>query len=420
MQAVILAAGQSSRFWPLNQKHKSLIRVMGRSLISYTIDGLRKSGIMDIVVVQGASRDIEKELRDKKIKYITQSKPLGMGDALWQAKKLIKGPFLVLNAERVDIADILEIIPNSDPLNFRSSLIGQKTKTPELFGMMRMSGERVLEIIEKPKEKPPSDIRVVGVYFLEPGFFKIYQKVKKHQYDFEDALSLYIKESRVRVRMLKKTEEETPFLKYPWHLFSIVKYLFDNNLKKNEVRKGENVKIFKGAVINGPCYIGDNCIVGNNAVVRDYTDLEEGAMVGALAEVARSIFQKNSHCHSGYFGDSILGENCRAGAGTITANVRLDRRNIKNTGLNSMGVIVGENTHIGINSSLMPGVLIGSNCVIGPSSVIFDNLEDGSIFYSKFDNHIRRATHIPYTFSDKLKAYEKISNIQSAAKVVDR
>ena len=383
MQAVILAAGQSSRFWPLNQKHKSLIRIMGRPLIFYTIDGLKKSGIEDIIIVQGASKDIEKELGDKKIKYITQSKPLGMGDALWQAKKLIKGPFVVLNAGRVDIDEILQKIPVSGKF-----LFGQKTKTPELFGMMRLRGNRVLEVIEKPKEKAPSDIKAVGVYLLEQGFFKYYPKVKKHQYDFEDTLSLYMKENEVIVRMLKKSEGETPSLKYPWHLFSMVKYLFNDNLKKNEVRRGKNVKIFPGAVINGPCYIGDNCIVGNNAVVRDYADLEEGAMVGALAEVARSIFQKNAHCHSGYFGDSILGENCRAGAGIITANVRLDRGNIKNTGLNSLGAIVGGNTHIGINSSLMPGVLIGSNCAIGPSSVIFDNVEDNSVFYRKFINNV--------------------------------
>lgn len=397
-QAIILAAGESSRFWPLNQKHKSLFRIMGRPLISHTIDGLKKSGIRNIIVVQGAGRDIEKELRDKKIKYVVQLKPLGMGDALWQAKKFIKGPFVVLNAERVDAADILKMIPNLDSPspNFKGSLIGQETKTPELFGIIRLQGERALEIIEKPKSKPPSNIKVVGIYFLEPGFFNSYQKVKKHQYDFEDALSLYVKESKVRVRMLKKPEKETPSLKYPWHLFSMVRYLFNNNLGKNEVRLGKNVKIFKGAVINGPCYIGDDCVVGTNAVVRDYSDLEEGAMVGALAEVARSIFQKNSHCHSGYFGDSILGENCRAGAGTITANVRLDRGEIKvnvkgekiNSGLNSLGVIVGNNTHIGINTSLMPGVIIGSNCAIGPASVVFENIEDNSIFYSEFTNHL--------------------------------
>ena len=390
-QAIILAAGESSRFWPLNQKHKSLIKIMGEFLIQYTINGLRKAGIKDIIVVQGPKKDIEKELADKRIKYVVQKDPKGMGNALWQAKKFIKGPFVVLNAERVDIQ---EIISNFQFPISKSVLIGQKTKTPELFGMMRLRGNMVLEIIEKPKGKAPSDIKVVGVYFLEQGFFKCYQKVNKRQYDFEDALSLYMKENEVMVHMLKKSEEETPSLKYPWHLFSTVKYLFDRNLEKNEVRLGKNVKIFKGAVINGPCYIGDNCAVGNNAVVRDYTDLEDGAMVGALAEVARSIFQRNAHCHSGYFGDSIFGENCRAGAGTITANVRLDRGNIKNTGLTSLGVIVGENTHIGVNSSLMPGVLIGSNCVIGPGSVVFDNIEDNTVFYHKFASAIDRKQQI--------------------------
>jgi len=348
-------------------------------LISYTIEGLKKLGIKDIIIVQGPKKDIEKELGDKSIKYIVQPKPKGMGDALWQAKKLINGPFFVLNAERVDVAEILKNNPKKAPF-----LVGQKTKNPELFGIMKLKGNRALGIIEKPKTNPPSNVKVVGVYFLEPGFFRYYQKVKKHQYDFEEALSLYMKDNKFKVHILKKPEEETSFLKYPWHLFSMTKYLFDKNLGKNEVRLGKNVKIFKGAIINGPCYIGDNCLVGNNAVIRDYTDLEEGAVVGALAEVTRSIFQKNTHVHSGYFGDSIFGESCRIGAGTVTANIRLDRGVVKNTGLTSLGAIVGENTHIGINVSLMPGVLIGFNCAIGPGSVVFENLENSTVFYHKF------------------------------------
>ena len=384
VQAIILAAGESSRFWPLNSKHKSLIKIMGKFLIWWTIQGLKKSGIGDIIVVQGAQKDIEKELKLPGIKYVVQPKPKGMGDALWQAKKLIKGPFVVLNAERVDID---EIISNSKFLisKTKSLLVGQKTKTPELFGMMKLKGDRALGIVEKPKGKAPSDIKVVGVYFLEPGFFKYYQKAKKHQYDFEDALSLYMKENEVRVHILKKPEEETPSLKYPWHLFSVNKYLLNKYLKKDEIIIGKNTKVFEGAVIKNHCYIGPNCLIGNNAVVRDYTNLEEGAMVGAHAEVTRCIFQKNAHIHSGYFGDSILGENCRVGSGTVTGNLRLDRGSIKGTGLTSLGVIVGDNTTIGINVSLMPGVLIGSNCAIGPGSVVFNNVEDNKVFFTKFD-----------------------------------
>jgi len=384
MKAVILAAGESSRLWPLNRKHKALLKVMGKSLIWYTIAGLRRARIKDIIIVQGPQRDIERELKDRKIKYIVQSKPEGMGNALWQVKRIIKGPFFVLNAERIDAGEIIKKIPQKEPI-----LVGQKTKNPQLFGIMKLGRNRVLEIVEKPKKKAPSNIKVVGVYLLEPNFFKYYQKVKKGRYDFEDALSLYMKEKEVKAHILKKSEEETPFLKYPWHLFSVTKYLFDKNLGSKEVRIGKNVKIFENAVIKGPCYIGDNCIIGNNSIIREYTNLEDNVLIGANAEIVRCIFQEGTHIHSGFFGDSIFGEGCRVGAGTVTANRRLDRGEIKPTGLTSLGVIIGQNTKIGINVSLMPGVLIGSNCLIGPASVVFENLQDNTTLYTKFKNETR-------------------------------
>ena len=64
MQAVILAAGQSSRFWPLNQRHKSLIKIMGKPLIWYTIQGLKKAGIKETIIIQSPGKDIEEKLKN--------------------------------------------------------------------------------------------------------------------------------------------------------------------------------------------------------------------------------------------------------------------------------------------------------------------------------------------------------------------
>jgi NDP-sugar pyrophosphorylase family protein len=267
-----------------------------------------------------------------------------------------------------------------------------ETETPQIYGILEFENDRATNLIEKPeKGKEPSNIKVVGVYFLAKDFLDYYRRVPEHMYAFEDALSLYMKEKDVRWVMTKET---TPTLKYPWHLLSITKYLLEKKLGRKKVYLGKNVKIFKGAIIKGPCYIGDNSIIGNNALVRDYTNLEEGAMVGAQAEVTRCIFQRNVHVHSGYFGDSIFGEGCRVGAGTVTGNIRLDRGEIKSTvkgekiatGLKSLGVIAGKNSHLGINASLMPGVSIGSNVNIGPASVVFENIEDNKSFFTKFDN----------------------------------
>jgi len=413
MQAVILAAGESSRFWPLNQKHKSLLKIMGRPLIWYTIESLEKAGIKDIIIVQGPKKDIEEEFRyaagsrrDFKIRYVVQPEPKGMGNALLCAEKLISGPFFVLHAHKVNAGDYLKpMIDKFKETKTELIFLGIETDQPWLYGMLKFEGEKIKGLIEKPeKDREPSNIKTIGIYLLPPKFFEYYKRIPEHQYAFETALDLYIKENKAEVVMVGK--EPTSY-KYPWHLFEVAKSLQTQYLKsqiaksakigknvviEDNVYIGENTKIFEGAVIKSPCYIGDNCIIGNNSLIRDYTNLENNVLIGALAEVTRSIFQEDVHSHSGYFGDSIFGKGCRLGAGTITANVRTDRGEIKSvvkgekigTGLDSLGCIMGENTKTGIHCSLMPGVLIGSNCLIGPNSVVFENVENNTNFYAEF------------------------------------
>ena len=223
------------------------------------------------------------------------------------------------------------------------------------------------------------------------------------------ALSAYTRENDSRIVVLDKDYKGIS-LKYPWHLFKVQKYLFDNLLTKKQIAKsaqiaknvtiegnvviGENAKIFEGAAVKGPCYIGDNAVVGNNSIVRDYCDIESDSIVGALSEVTRTVLQSDVHIHSGYFGDSILSSGVRVGAGAITANVRIDRGEISarvkkekdgvkvlakvDTGLKSLGTIVGENSKLGVRVTTMPARFIGKNCAIGPSAVVMRNVEDGT------------------------------------------
>lgn len=416
-QAVILAAGESSRFWPLNSRHKSLIKVMGKPLIFYTIKSLQKAGFSEIIVVQGKEKDIQEELTpfleeiSVEIKYVIQEEPRGMGNALWQAREFLKDKFLVLNAERIDAGNLVTsqksaIEDLEQKGGFAGILFGQKTNSPHLFGVMELEGERVVQIIEKPeKGKEPSNIRVVGVYILGTDFFEYYKNIEKQHHDFEAALSAYIKKKKIRALLFGKKKSSPP-LKYPWHLFNIQGYLLKRYLKRKtepsakiikgasiqgRVYIGKNTRIYKYAVIKGPCYIGDNCIIGNHTLIRENVNIEEGSVIGAYTEVARSNLQKAVHLHSNFIGDSILDKNCRIGAGTVTANVRIDRGGIKpffnnkkiESGLNRLGVIIGENTNIGINCSLMPGTLIGADCLVGPGSLLKGNLSDNKVFYSQ-------------------------------------
>ena len=77
MQAVILTAGQSSRFWPLNQKHKALIKIMGKPLIWHTLESLSRTKIKDVIIIQSPKKEIEQELDNYKfkglrIRYVVQ------------------------------------------------------------------------------------------------------------------------------------------------------------------------------------------------------------------------------------------------------------------------------------------------------------------------------------------------------------
>lgn len=416
MQAVILAAGESSRFWPLNARHKSLVKIMGKPLIWYTIESLRLAGIHDFVIVQGPGKEVENMLGRfpwaEKATYVVQESPQGMGNALLQGKPHLQDRFLVVNAERIDAGEQAKLLLEKQQASKADMvLLATQTAEPWLFGILDVEGDQAVSLVEKPEQgKEPSDMRVVGTYLLSARFLEYYERIPEHQYAYEEALALCMKDRNV---CFVATMEKIPSLKYPWNILEVQKALMDKFLKpfvassaqiaksaivEGDVHIGENTRIFENAVIRGPCYIGDNCVIGNNALVREYVNLEHSVMIGANAEVTRSLFQEDVHTHSGYFGDSIFGKGCRIGTGTITANVRLDREEVKtfvkgeiiNTGLLSFGVVMGEYVHTGVSTSFMPGVLVGSRSAIGPNSVVFENIENDAIFYTKFEKVVKK------------------------------
>jgi len=385
---------------------------MGKPLVWYTLNSLKEAGIGDIVIIQGPRKDIEENLKNynlgMNIRYVVQLEPKGMGNALLQAKDYLDEQFFVLDVTRIDCGEHIELIMEKQKkTGVKVVLLGAKTNNPQLYGILDLEGGRAKGIIEKPgKGKESSDTKVVGIYFLPKEFLDYYQRVPEKMYAFEDALSLYMKEKEVKVAI---TDKETPSLKYPWDLFRVARFLLDKYLKseidqsakiaknvtiEGNVFIGKNTKIFENAVIKGPCYIGDNCVVGTNTLIREYSNLENNVLIGAFAEITRTVFQEDVHVHSGYFGDSIFGKGCRIGAGTVTANVRIDRGEVKSvvkgekigTDTDSLGAIIGGNTKVGINCSFMPGKLVGSDCQIGPGSVIFENVEDDTVLFTEFKN----------------------------------
>jgi bifunctional UDP-N-acetylglucosamine pyrophosphorylase/glucosamine-1-phosphate N-acetyltransferase len=149
------------------------------------------------------------------------------------------------------------------------------------------------------------------------------------------------------------------------------------------VHISEGARVRSGAYIEGPVVIGPGSDVGPNCYLRPSTSIGENVRVGNACEVKNSIVMDGTHvAHLSYVGDSIIGEGCNLGAGTITANIRFDKKNVRvnikgkriDSGLRKLGSIIGDDVQTGINVSLMPGVKVGSNSWIAPSLTVHEDV----------------------------------------------
>lgn len=416
MQAVILAAGISSRFLPYNQGHfhKSLVSIMGKPILVHTVESIARSGIKEIILVVSKDSEIKKNLGDGKdygvkIDYVIQEKPTGAGNGLLLTEKLIKDNFFLLNASRIDFDEYKDIMLAKKNEDVRVVLVGKKQDDLGKYGVLKIDSDKVLDLVEKPsKANMLSDIRLIGIYLFSKDFFKVLKKTDDEHYRLESAISLSAKEGDVKFVL---SNANVPSLKYAWDLLEIKNFLLSKikgkNIKKTsriaksaeiigDVVIEDNVTVMEGAKIKGPCFIGKDSIIGNNAIIRNGTDVEEGCTIGAYAEVKNTLIMKKSKVHSGFIGDSIIGENVRIGAQFATANVRLDRKSVGteikgkkiNTNLKSLGAVIGNNVRVGIKCSTMPGIIIGENSIIGPSTVIKKNVSSNTKYYSKFQEII--------------------------------
>ena len=176
---------------------------------------------------------------------------------------------------------------------------------------------------------------------------------------------------------------------YPWEVLPKIKdfiITIGESLNKEEYEKiGENIwiaksaKIAKTAYINGPAIIGKNAEVRHCAFIRGNAIVGENSVVGNSTELKNVILFNNVQVpHYNYVGDSILGYKPHMGAGSITSNVKSDKKLVvvKNkdekieTGLKKFGAMLGDCVEVGCGSVLNPGTVIGKNTNIYPLSSV--------------------------------------------------
>ncbi len=157
----------------------------------------------------------------------------------------------------------------------------------------------------------------------------------------------------------------------------------------------DNVWVHKSAYVYPSAYLGAPCIIGPESEVRHCAFIRASALIGRGCVVGNScelknviLFDKCEVPHYNYVGDSILGFHAHMGAGSVTSNVKSDRKlvvvhngeeNIE-TGLKKFGAILGDYSEIGCNSVLNPGTVVGKESRVYPTSCVRGVVPEKSIW----------------------------------------
>ena len=391
MQAVILAAGKSTRAHPLTiNRPKPLIKIGDRTILQHNLEQLM--GLVDeVIVVVGYRKEMIKdflgnEFNDLKITYVEQDEQLGPGHAVKQAEGLIKDRFIVMNGDDLYSREDIETC-----VKHRYCLLVQEVEEPSQFGVVVTENGLVKRIVEKPKEFI-SNLVNTGLYVFDKRIFDLnLEKTERSEYEITDYVSWIAQKDKVYFESVKGCWIP---ITYPWSMLKANEYLLgkmqgqvikgyveDNVVIKGPMFIGEGTVIKGGTYIEGPVYIGKGCTIGPGAYLRPNSTIGDNCRI--RAEVVDSIIMDNTTAkHFSYLGHSVIGENVNIAAGTITADYRHDGENhvsvVKgekvDTQRRKLGAMIGDNVSTGINTIIYPGRKIWVEKSTLPGQVVKEDI----------------------------------------------
>lgn len=184
---------------------------------------------------------------------------------------------------------------------------------------------------------------------------------------------------------------------YPYQILPNIKeYIIElgNTLDDDYIKKEDNIWIHKTANVSETAKIIEPCIIDENAEVRHCAFIRGSVIIGKESVLGNSCEIKNAILfdnvqvpHFNYIGDSILGYHSHMGAGSITSNVKSDKKlviikdkeNKIETNLKKVGAFLGDYVEVGCNSVLNPGTVIGPNTNIYPLTSVRGVIPKNSI-----------------------------------------
>lgn len=308
MKTLILCAGKGSRLYPLTHLlPKALLPVADKPLLVHNLEKLAAAGFREIgLVVNPQNREIffkrlgNGERWDVNLTYLIQEQPLGLAHAVQTGKQYLKDAhrFLVVLGDNLFGTDLKHFWTEYLASGTESQIMLIEVADPGNYGVAKLSGNRIIELIEKPAQ-PESNCAVAGVYGFSQGVFNQIEKLRpslRGELELTDAIQRQI---------VSGLEIRAYFTDQYWHDVGNINSLLEANreflkklVPKIQPRSNENCSISGSVVIfpncnltdtslEGPVLLGegcslDNCRIGPNVVIGRSVKLRQCAIENSL------------------------------------------------------------------------------------------------------------------------------------------
>jgi glucose-1-phosphate thymidylyltransferase len=306
LKGLILSGGAGTRLRPITHTSaKQLVPVANKPVLFYGIEALVDAGIEEIGII--ISPETGGEIREvvgdgsafgAQITYIVQDRPAGLAHAVLTAEEFIGGsPFVMYLGDNL-LADGLRGLVATFRADEPDALILlTPVDDPQSYGVAELDGERIMRLIEKPKD-PPSNLALVGVYLFAPPIFEAARALEpswRGELEITEAIQGLIDDGRkVQSEVVsgwwKDTGQLADMLEANRLVLEELETRIDGDTDNSRIEGKvvvEEGATVKGSVVRGPTVIGAGACI-EDAYIGPYTSIGEDVHV-RRSEVEHSI-----------------------------------------------------------------------------------------------------------------------------------
>lgn len=202
MKAVVLAAGKGTRLYPITRHiAKPLLPLAGKPTLHYVFDRLREIDVNEVCLVVGENRDqMERALGDGsdlglRISYKVQAEPKGLAHAMQCAQGFVGADdFVMYLGDGIYGSSLLPFADRFRESGCNNLNLVKEVEDPSRFGVANTDGERIVKLVEKPKQ-PESNLAMQGVYFFDSAIWSVLPNLQpsaRGEFEITDAIQLLI------------------------------------------------------------------------------------------------------------------------------------------------------------------------------------------------------------------------------------